>query len=197
MFLISLIKEFHIRVSFLKFLDIDEKYLQNICNLSVSHLQQVVDVGTTMETFYIECLENCPLWSQNWKYWNYEMEIHNTIRKSSFEYWQKKLEFSSCKTSWSFLSSDLSFLYKAAVPQPQLGYVDLCGWIWNMGRESLKYDMSMMILCLIIRQEHYMIWLDNWIIIWIFYAFLGKLQVCNIYLSIMLVYLVFSKYILL
>ena len=35
-FLISLIKEFHIRVSFLKFLDIDEKYLQNICNLSLS-----------------------------------------------------------------------------------------------------------------------------------------------------------------
>ena len=29
------------------------------------------------------------------------MEIHNTIRKSSFEYWQK-LDSSSCKTSWSF-----------------------------------------------------------------------------------------------
>ena len=74
-----------------------------------------------------------------------------------------------------FFFSDLCCKRESFRYNIQLGYVDLGGKIWNMGRESLKYDMSMMILCLIIRQEHYMIWLDNWIIIWIFYAFLGIL----------------------
>ena len=36
----------------------------------------------------------------------------------------------------------------------------------TVGSYSLKYDVSVRILCLIIRQEHYMIWLDNWIIIY-------------------------------
>ena len=44
----------------------------------------------------------------------------------------------------------------------------------GVGRSSLKYDVSVRILCLIIRQEHYMIRLDNWIIIFSFIRSLGN-----------------------
>lgn len=74
-------------------------------------------------------------------------------------------------------SRDGSWKIKSVSPKSRIGrylLCILCNYQSRVGRSSLKYDVSVRILCLIIRQEHYMIRLDNWIIIFSFIRSLGN-----------------------
>ena len=71
-------------------------------------------------------------------------------------------------------SRDGSLKIKSVSRRSRIGIVYTLLLQSGVGRSSLKYDVSVRILCLIIRQEHYMIRLDNWIIIFSFIRSLGN-----------------------